>query len=65
MKCLENYSKYSTASISEGQDEWYTSTVAITKTGETFCSGLVGEEVDAPKVESCTIRLPLHEAEVK
>eukprot|EP00956_Cyclotella_meneghiniana_P008645 scaffold11789_cov38-Cyclotella_meneghiniana.AAC.1 len=65
MKFLENYSKYSTASISEGQDQWHTSTVAITKTGEEFCSGLVGEEVDVPKVEGSTIRLPLHEAEVK
>ena len=65
---LEGHSNcwtYSSTSISEGQDQWYTSTVANPITAEEFNSGLVGKEVDVPKAKGNMMLIPLHKAEVK
>eukprot|EP00956_Cyclotella_meneghiniana_P035878 scaffold118925_cov37-Cyclotella_meneghiniana.AAC.1 len=54
-----------TTKIFDGQDHWCTSTLVNPITGEEFCSGLVGKEVNVPKKKGCTMTVPLHEAKVK
>eukprot|EP00956_Cyclotella_meneghiniana_P033158 scaffold94010_cov53-Cyclotella_meneghiniana.AAC.1 len=55
-----------TTQISNGlRDTWFTSTLVNPITGEEFCSGLVGKEIDVQKKKGCTMKVPLHEAEVK